>query len=68
VCTCTLCCKEIQASSKISVLPSGTLLQTLDLENLATACRSSKRVTSLARERGGGAHSVINWVVVGQLS
>ena len=28
-----------------------TLLQTLDLENFATAYRSSKRVVNLARER-----------------
>jgi len=27
-----LCCKEIRVHSKIRVLPSGTLLQTLDLE------------------------------------
>ena len=31
--------KEIWVSSKISVLPSGTLSQTLDLENFATASR-----------------------------
>jgi len=47
----TLSCKEIQVPSKIKVLPSGTLLQTLDLENFATAYRSSKRVVNLARER-----------------
>jgi len=35
----TLCCKEIHVTSKIRVLPSGILLQTLDLENLATASR-----------------------------
>ena len=29
----TLCCKETQVPSKIRVLPSGILLQTLDLEN-----------------------------------
>jgi len=40
--------KEIQASTK-KVLPTGTLLQTLDLENFATA--SSKRVINLAGER-----------------
>ena len=28
-----LCCKEIQVSTKIRVLPYGTLTQTLDLEN-----------------------------------
>jgi len=38
----TLCYKDIQVSSKIRVLPSGTLLQTLDLQNFATA--SWKRV------------------------
>ena len=47
----TLCCKEIQVRSKISVLPSGTLLQTLDLENFATAYRPSKRGINLAPER-----------------
>jgi len=35
----TLCYKKIQVPSKIRVLPSGTLLQTLDLENFATAYR-----------------------------
>ena len=47
----TLCYKEIHVPSKIRVLPSGILLQTLDLENFATAYRSSKRVVNLARER-----------------
>jgi len=47
----TLCSKEIQVSSKLRVLPCGTLLQTLDLQNFATAYRSSKRVINLARER-----------------
>ena len=46
-----LCCKEIQVPSVIKVLPSGTLLQTLDLGKIATAYRSSKRVINLARER-----------------
>jgi len=46
-----LCCKEIQVPSVIRVLPSGTLLQTLDLGKIATAYRSSKRVINLARER-----------------
>ena len=45
-------CKEIQVPpGKIRVLPSGTLLQTPDLENIATAYRSSKRAIDLARER-----------------
>jgi len=49
----TLCYKKIQVPSKIRVLPSGTLLQTLDLENFATAYRSSKqRVINLARQGG----------------
>jgi len=34
--------------SKISVLPSGTLSQTTDLENFASVYRSSKRVVDLA--------------------
>ena len=33
----TLCCKEIQVSSEIRVLPSETLSQTPDLENFASA-------------------------------
>ena len=36
----TLCSKEIWLSPKIRVLPSGTLSQTPDLENFATASRS----------------------------
>ena len=47
----TLCYKEIHVTSKIRVLFSGILLQTLDLENFATAYRSSKRVINFARER-----------------
>jgi len=43
--------KEIQVPSKIRVLPSRTLLQTLDLENFATAYRPSKCVINLAGER-----------------
>ena len=47
----TLCYKEIRVTSKIRALSSGTLLQTLDLENFATAYRSSKRAINLAGER-----------------
>ena len=36
----TLCYKEIGVSPKIKVLPSGTLSQTPDVENFATASRS----------------------------
>jgi len=46
----TLCCKEIQVPSKIRVHSSGTLLQTLDLENFATTYRSPKRVINLAEK------------------
>jgi len=63
----TVCRKEIQVSSKIRALPSRTLHQSADLENLAAAYRSSKRVTNLTRERWT-LTSVINWTVVGQLS
>jgi len=35
-----LCCKEIWVSPIIQVFPSGTLSQTLDLENFAAASRS----------------------------
>jgi len=47
----TLYCKETQVTSKIRVLPSGTLLQTRDLKIFATANGSPKRVINLARER-----------------
>jgi len=47
----TLCCAEIQVFTKIIVLPSGTFSWTPDLENFATAYRSSKRAINLARER-----------------
>jgi len=47
----TLCFIEIQVPLKIRVLFSGTLLQSLDLENFATAYRSSKLGINLARER-----------------
>ena len=54
----THCYKEIQVIPKMRVLPSGTLFQTLDLENFATAYRSSKRVINFAREKGGDAQSM----------
>ena len=47
----TLCYKEIHVPSKISILSSGTLLQTLDLENFTTVYRLSKCVINLAQER-----------------
>ena len=47
----TLCYKEVHVPSEIRALHSGILLQTLDLENFATAYRSSKRVINLAGER-----------------
>ena len=37
----TLYCKEIRVPPKIGVLPSGSLLEILDLENFATSYRSS---------------------------
>ena len=64
----TLYFKEIQISTEVRVLPSGTLSQTPDLENFASAYRFSKRVINLDRERWTvDAQSVINWTVVGQL-
>ena len=36
----SLCCKDIWVSPKIGVLPSGTLSQTPDFDNFATARRS----------------------------
>ena len=47
----TLRCKEIQVPPKIRALPAVALLRTLDLENFATAYRSSKHVINLARQR-----------------
>ena len=47
----TLWRKEIQVSTKIRVLPPGTLCQSPILETFASAYRSSKRVINLARER-----------------
>ena len=49
----TLCCKEIRVTPKISVLPSGTLSQTLDVENFATVSRSSLGVVNEAHRRTG---------------
>ena len=53
----TLYFKEIRVSSKIGVLPSGTLLQNYGL-------RKFRHYEILARERW----SLINWALVGQLS
>jgi len=47
----TLRYNRIQITSKIGILPSGTLLPILDFENFASAYRLSKRVINLARER-----------------
>ena len=46
----TLCYKEIQVYLQKGLLPSGTLSETPESENFATAYRSSKRVMNLARE------------------
>ena len=62
-----MCCKEIQVTLNVRVLPSGTLLQALGLENFATAYRSSKRAIGLS-SRMVDAESVINWTIVGQLT
>ena len=62
----TRCYKEIQAPSKIRVLPSRTLLQTLGLENFASVYRSSKHVIVSSRKLD--AQSVVNWTVVGQIN
>ena len=51
-------------SSKIIAFPYGTLSRTPDLENIASAYRLSKRLSS----RNVDAQSAINWTVVGQLS
>jgi len=44
----TLCCKKIRVPLKMRVLSSGSLTQTPDLENFATAYRLSKRIINLA--------------------
>ena len=46
----TLCCREIQVSTKITVLPSWTLSETPDLENFASAYRN---VLSTSLDQGG---------------
>ena len=62
----TVCYKELQAPSKMRVLSSGTLLQTLDFENFGTAYRTVKRVINLAGDKGRSEGD--DWTVVGQLS
>ena len=52
-------------NSKIMVLPSGTLSQTVDLENIARHIVVETLSTELDNV---DAQSVINWAVVGQLS
>jgi len=42
----TLCFKEIRVSAEIMVFPCGTLSQTLNSENLATARRPSMSATN----------------------
>jgi len=64
---------ELKGNSGIYKNKSTSLwnfAQTPDLEDFATAYRSSKRVISLARERWEkvDAQSMINWTVVSQLS
>jgi len=54
-------CVKFGLSSKIRVLPYGTLPQTPDLENVASVYRSLKRVINTAQ-------SVINWTVVDNTS
>ena len=60
-----LCYKEIHVSTKIRVLPSGTLSQTQDLENFASAYIDRREVYQFS-SRKVDAQSVINWTVVGQ--
>ena len=49
-----LCCKEswVGPSPNITVLPSGTLSRTLDLENFATASRSRCQQEALLSQTG----------------
>ena len=58
---------SIRVSSNMSVVPSGNLSKTPDLENFALAYQLSKRVLDLAL-RKVDALCVINWTVVGQPS
>jgi len=44
--------KPCLKSSKITVLPTGTLSQTLDIENFVSMCRLSKCVIILAQQSG----------------
>ena len=55
--------KEIQIPSKIRILPSGTLLQTLDLEQF----RHSMSIVE-ARYQLSSRKVDANWTFVGQLS
>jgi len=65
----TLCSKKIRVSPKIRVLPSGTLSQTPDLENFASAYRSSKRVMCYQLSSTTWRHSERDKLdIIGQLS
>ena len=59
-----MCDEEVLVSlkNKSTIHPSGTLPQTLDLENFATASQSSKCVVNLVQQRL--TLSAIHWTVV----
>ena len=59
--------KDIHMSTRIRAFPSATLSKTQDLENFASAYRSSKRAVNLARERWRRSESD-KLTVVGQLT
>ena len=71
-----MCYKEIRIPPKLRVLPCGTLLQTLDLENFVTASRWCDRQNSSTvapvdytydgRARHGWMHNA--WLHIGWLS
>jgi len=63
----TLCFKEIQVSTKLRVLPSGTFFLNSGLRKFRRGISIVEHVINLARERPD-AQSVINWTVVGKLS
>jgi len=62
----TLSCKEIRVSPKIMVLPSGSLSQTLDVDNFATASRSCCQQNSSTVELADRTYDA-SWLVAQSL-
>jgi len=63
----TLCCMKIHVSTKVTVLPSGTLSHTPDFKKFCFGISIVETCYRLS-SRKVDAQSVINWTVVGQLS